>query len=188
MSPAKGLARVLLVFDAGQGNDYRNAYKDIVDALTLKDGAGEESQWFENPYEDGDGYESTALAVGNGHISTLWTTRDSTGLMVNIGHSQYALSIAVDYESSLWPAESNRRKAKAFEARAEHAPPKHRTAIMLRKPTTLILGAGASAPYGYLLGGPLVDQILRESSNPAGTRPARRDTGGLQLMHHHGRE
>ena len=33
---------------------------------------------------------------------------------------------------------------------------------MIKQPTVLILGAGASQPYGFLLGAGLVDQICAE--------------------------
>jgi len=50
---------------------------------------------------------------------------------------------------------------------------------MIQKPTVLILGAGASEPYGYPLGAGLVERIV------ALTSPGPPMAGFRQLLHHH---
>ncbi len=114
MSPTNGLAKFQIVFQTRNGVGYRDIYREVVTTMTQKYGAGEDHAWFESPYESGDGYEDTAIRVDKGHIFTTWAGPGgdtATGLIVDISK---ALSIDVEYESSLWHKELERRRSKAF--------------------------------------------------------------------------
>jgi hypothetical protein len=113
MSPTDGLAKIQIVFQTRNGVGYRDIYREVVSTMTQKYGAGEDHAWFESPYTSGDGYEDTAIRVDKGHVYTTWAGLGgtATGLIVDISKE---LSIDVQYESSLWHKEVERRRSKAF--------------------------------------------------------------------------
>lgn len=114
MSPTDGLTKIQIVFQTRNGVGYRDIYREVVNTLTQKYGNGEDHAWFESPYEKGDGYEDTAIRVDKGHVFTTWAGLGgdvATGLIVDISKD---LNIDVQYESSLWHKELERRRSKAF--------------------------------------------------------------------------
>ena len=98
-------------------NKAREEFKNMKGVLTTKYGAPSGSyEFYEKPYEEGDGYEDQAIRLGKGHFFTFWRTvsgTDTSTLGLQIGEK---LTVVIGYESPQWPAELERRKAKATKA------------------------------------------------------------------------
>jgi hypothetical protein len=91
----------------------RDTYRDLKETLTKKYGPPTNSyEYFRKPYYEGDGYEEQAIRVGKARFATFWGGREpsSGGLVLEIHES---LTVRLSYESAIWGAEADRRKAQA---------------------------------------------------------------------------
>jgi hypothetical protein len=72
---------------------------------------------YDEPYQDGGhiGYEQIAIKNGKGHINALWERQDGgvDGSRISLSVEEN-LTVYLTYESSVWSAESDRRKTITF--------------------------------------------------------------------------
>ena len=98
-------------------NKAREEYRKMKDVLITKYGPPTSRyDYFQGPYEEGDGYEDQAIRLGKGHFFTVWTTvteSDTSNLGLQISER---LAVIISYESPRWNGEADRRKAKATKA------------------------------------------------------------------------
>ena len=88
----------------------REAYASMQQFLARKYGPPASAYAvFEDPYEEGDGYEETALAVGKATISSFWPRVQGAALWVEITDQ---LAVSVSYEAPDWAAELERRQSR----------------------------------------------------------------------------
>jgi hypothetical protein len=91
----------------------REEFGNMKQVLTTRYGAPSGGyEYFDSPYQAGDGYEDQAIRLGKGHFFTLWTSvsgTDTSNLVLQINE---ALAVVIGYESPQWDAEADRRQAK----------------------------------------------------------------------------
>jgi len=103
-----GLAKINLIL-LTPDHRAREAYASMQQFLARKYGPpASDYAVFEDPYEDGDGYEETALAVGKATISSFWPKLAGAALWVGITDQ---LTVSGSYEAPDWAAVLERRQA-----------------------------------------------------------------------------
>jgi hypothetical protein len=94
---------VFILTDTGAANEYPTAksnYETMKEILTKRYGTPSDSfEFFSDPYEEGDGYEATAIAVGKGTFSTYWEKNDNGILALEIDED---VDVGVGYETKEW--------------------------------------------------------------------------------------
>lgn len=114
---ARGKLVKIAVRLATPDNKAREEYKQMKELLIAKYGSPAGSyEYFDSPYETGDGYEDQAIRLGKGHFFTMWSTvtgTDTSSLGLEINER---LVVVISYESPQWNAEADRRKAAATKA------------------------------------------------------------------------
>lgn len=71
-------------------------YNEIVQDITLVYGAGDSFKNFQKPYEEGDGYELTAIKLGKAKYKTYWTRKNT--IVTEIIPD--AMAIRLEYQDS----------------------------------------------------------------------------------------
>lgn len=86
-------------------------FKRMKNVLSEKYGApSKDFEFFQNPYYDGDGYETQAIRLGKGHFTSVWEDGGKESLLLEITE---ALTVHVNYESAEWSQEAGNRNRKA---------------------------------------------------------------------------
>lgn len=84
---------VLFFEEHNSFSSLNNQYQILVDALTNKYGnPSEVFNFFDNPFELGDGYELTAVGANKCHYATFWNSDD---------HSDWSIWIEIDTKKSV---------------------------------------------------------------------------------------
>ena len=69
----------------------------MIDKIDGKYTEGKTYEYYDYPYEEGDGHWETAFKLGKGHLSTYWSFDDGNSLSMQMTED---LSFTIKYQSS----------------------------------------------------------------------------------------
>lgn len=91
-----GLHTVKTVYDSSESS-YASDYSELVDLFKKKYGEPKSYRLFRRPFEDGDGYEWTAIRTGKASIASYW--QHPSGDIISIEVSKVG-AIVLSYQST----------------------------------------------------------------------------------------
>ena len=86
----------------------KGSYKDLKETLTEKYGKPESYEYFSKPYEEGDGYETTAIKIEKCSYSSFWR---ADNLIVALEISKY-MQLKLSYESQTGVSKRDEEQSK----------------------------------------------------------------------------
>jgi hypothetical protein len=105
------LARVIVAIDPDE-NEYLRTYKKFKSLLSDRYGRPvEDIEFYNSPYEKGDGYEEQAIRLSKGFLMTEWSARGGDSTLAAL--STKAMSILVIYDTAEGEKEEGRRSAES---------------------------------------------------------------------------